>query len=242
MSEVIYQASFNLSDMKYLALVLLLQHEKEYICKLCASKIKINLVSASSLLTVAVDKDYMSALRATYNFRMSKPGTTSLLLAMLRRKIWQLDEFLASIILKLASLTVQEPVQSQMPLERFSYFLASWNTDSCECGKLGLLGIGGGLEQGFIAQPMWLQSWFCQCKSLVSCSAQQRMVMSASCQFFSVACWLEEHAQVVPPTDSSGGLSTFVFCWHTANLAKESMFASCITLFWKTLGKVFMWE
>lgn len=34
MSEVIYQASFNLSDMKYLALVLLLQHEKEYICKL----------------------------------------------------------------------------------------------------------------------------------------------------------------------------------------------------------------
>lgn len=117
-----------------------------------------------------------------------------------------------------------------------------WNTDSRECGKLGLLGIGGGLEQGFIAQPMWLQSWFCQCKSLVSCSAQQRMVMSASCQFFSVACWLEEHAQVVPPTDSSGGLSTFVFCWHTANLAKESMFASCITLFWKTLGKVFTWE
>lgn len=87
MSEVIYQASFNLSDMKYLALVLLLQHEKEYICKLCASKIKINLVSASSFLTVAVDKDYMSALRATYNFRMSKPGTASLLLAMLRRKI-----------------------------------------------------------------------------------------------------------------------------------------------------------
>lgn len=119
-----------------------------------------------------------------------------------------------------------------------------WNTDSCERGKLlGMLGIGGGLEQGFIAQPMWLQSWFCQCKGLVSCSAQQRtMVMSASCQSFSVACRLEEHAQVVPPTDSSGGLSTSVFCWYTAeNLAKESMFASYITLLWKTLGKVFMW-
>lgn len=90
----------------------------------------------------------------------------------------------------------------------------------------------------FIAQPMWLQSWFCRCKCLVSCSAQLSvMVMSASCQSFPVACWLEEHAHVVPPTDSSGGLSTFVFCWYTAeNLAKESVFASYIMLLWKTLG------
>lgn len=75
MSEGMYQASFNLSNMKYLALVLLLKHEEEWICNLCASKI--NFVSASSFLTVAVDEDYMSTLTATYNFRMSKPGTTS---------------------------------------------------------------------------------------------------------------------------------------------------------------------
>lgn len=72
----------------------------------------------------------MSTLTATYNFRMSKPGTTSQLLAMLRRKIRQLDGFLASVILKLGSLTVQEPVQSQMPLERFAYFLASCETQT----------------------------------------------------------------------------------------------------------------
>lgn len=41
MYEVIYQVSFNLSDIKYLALALLLKHEEECVGKLCTSKIKI---------------------------------------------------------------------------------------------------------------------------------------------------------------------------------------------------------
>jgi len=54
MYEVIYQVSFNLSDIKYLALVLLLKHEEE-----CADKKKkFKPVSLGLFLPVAVDKDY----------------------------------------------------------------------------------------------------------------------------------------------------------------------------------------
>lgn len=38
MYEVMYQVSFNLSDIKYLALVLLLKLEEEYVGKLCFKK------------------------------------------------------------------------------------------------------------------------------------------------------------------------------------------------------------
>lgn len=41
MCDVIYQISFNLSDIKYLALVILLKHEEECFGKLCASKNKL---------------------------------------------------------------------------------------------------------------------------------------------------------------------------------------------------------
>lgn len=65
MYEVIYQVSFNLSDMKYLALVFLLKHEEDYVGKLC---LKQDPVSEGLFLPVAVHKVYTSALRA----RMSK--------------------------------------------------------------------------------------------------------------------------------------------------------------------------
>lgn len=38
MYEVIDQVSFDLSDIKYLALVFLLKHEEEYVGKLCFKK------------------------------------------------------------------------------------------------------------------------------------------------------------------------------------------------------------